>query len=322
MNTNSDTTLEEFIDANALDTWSIDVYSCERKSYGCFILETGSGCKRLTVDKTPDNIYRLIRTTDHLTANGFTNISRPILNRYGDAYATGANGYYCLCDSYTLPPPDCDNEQQLKTAGAFLAQFHLASRGFFSGGRQLRLSALPAAHELLSCQHIMRRDTSLRREIPFLYNEMAEVLRLISPEVESNLEYKVRRAGCFCLGGGLMRSLCIDKAGELLLTDLDNCLSGAGACDLAELLLAGLPHSAAILNAYIKIRPLPHEEKRLLLAAVLTPHEAIKVLRGYKEGKYTHREMLTRFAAATLCEHEKKSHAKAITELLKEAGDE
>ena len=317
------------LDADAINTWKTDVYTIKREepcSDGrrCFFMETSSGPKRLVLEPSLSACRRRLALSGYLAESMFESQLRPIKNFYGDFYIKSRHGYYYLTDCPRFFPPDFQHEQQMREVAALLASFHQASFGFLQAEETpICLAALPLARELLSYCALSGSDCQLRESFSVLCEQMKLVLELLPPQTEKELEFLAASQRGVCLGAGFSQGVMITSSGLPWLARLETVSAGVGACDLSELLLAigyeggfEIGTEKAVLLAYLERRPLPREEKSLLMASLLLPLQPVYILRSYTRGEYSREQMTELLINCVKVEKRKKRWADALLPLL------
>jgi len=296
------------LDHAALREWQAEVFSYQ-KSGNSFILQTSCGSRRLFICEKEKQALNVQRIAEHLTANGFLCIPRPVKNRFGEFIVPAYNGYYYITDAFCGESLAYESEEECIKAAAFLGAFHKAAKGFAADKMpSLSFAGQKIALRLLQLQSFACISLQTEELFSYLLQSCAEALTSFSPQKEAKLQKLYRRGGGFNLGGQT-ELLCIENE-TLFIRDLSSCKAGGGICDLSEILLKiaakenYLGHnSLQALKAYNRENKLEREELDLLLAVLLLPAVPLGILNKYLRGEYQQTVMLEKFSAA--CEEEK-----------------
>ncbi|MCL2677800.1 MAG: hypothetical protein FWE85_01970 [Clostridiales bacterium] len=313
----------QLLDGMALRQWRLKVKAFRRRGK-VFYLESNRGAKALHITASEEESKRRLSAVEHLARGGFTSLPRPILNRFGDSCSRAFNGYYSISDWIEGRPLRLGEANEAVLAARSLASLHTASQGFMPRGEPFfRLPARETASAMLAYRNMSLAGPRWREGLSFVYAQAAAVLRLLTPATEQKLKQRVSQEGGICLSADLSKALRIDEEGHVFALDFGEWQPGPGAVDVAELLLhcgeQGAWRSAASCSAleeYLLLRPLPDEERDLLLAALILPYEPLMLLRGFGGGQFDMGELETRWQAACGYEKSKMTWIEGLAPLL------
>jgi len=313
----------QLLDGEALKQWRLVVKGFWRRG-DVFYLESNRGAKALRITESREETERRLLAAEHLAKGGFTSLPRPILNRFGDAYSRAFNGFYSLSDWIEGRPLALGEPGEAASAARTLASLHLASQGFLPRKEPFfRLSGKETASALLAYRNMALAGPQWREGLSFVYAQAAAALRLLPPATEQRLKQRVAKEGGLCLSVDLSKALVINEESGIFVLDFGEWQPGPGAADLAELLLhCGEQEAwrgeaaAAALREYLLLRPLPEEERALLLAALILPCEPLLLLRRFGRGEFNMEELDARWRAACHCEKSKMAWMEGLAPLL------
>jgi CotS family spore coat protein len=269
-------------------------------------LDTSAGPKYLKqTGLLPADLRFILEVSEHLKRHSFPQISRFLLTRSGEPFALIQDKIYVVTDWFFGTELDFRILMDVKQAAAFLAAFHICSRGFEPSQAGYRTVWLDWPEKL---------ENRLKELVEFRKNAWAEketsafsrlFLRYFEPFYrQANLSYQrflaspypqvareTAKMRCFCHHDYSGRNLIRTYDNHLILVDFDYCLRDIRVHDLINLLIRNLKHnnwetglSRFILSEYHRVYPLTPEELEVIHVLICWPQDFWQVgLQYYRE---------------------------------------
>jgi CotS family spore coat protein len=285
--------------------YDIRIYSA-RRHRKVWQLNTSAGPKYLKQTGLHPADLRFIREAlEHLKRHRFTRIPLFLPAKSGEPFAVVQDRLYTLTDWYLGMELDYRILMDVRQAAAFLAVFHLKSRGF----EPVQAGYRTVWHDWPEKLAGRIRDLTEFRKIAWAEKETSAFSRLFLRYFEpfyrqANLSYQrfltspypdVARdaavTGGFCHHDFSGRNLIRTYDNRLILVDFDYCLRDIRIHDLINLLIRNLKHnywepglSRFILSEYHRAYPLTPKELEVLYVLLCWPQEFWQVgLQYYRE---------------------------------------
>ncbi len=259
-------------------------------------VKTNDGFKYLKRSKlNPADLIFIYEALEYLTSRTFCHVPRLALTKSGRPFMTDETGIYILTDWYFSKELDFGILMDLKQATAFLAYFHLHSRGFtpaIAGHDRIGWFSWPSKLELRlqQLQEFRRQALHEKENSPFsrlylrhfepYYREASNSCELLLKSPYPEVALVASQDKSFCHHDYSGRNLLRTTENRLILIDFDYCLQDIRIHDIINLLVRNLKHNSwnpriasFILQEYHQISPLTEEELRVMHVLLNWPQD-------------------------------------------------
>ncbi|HEU4964871.1 MAG TPA: CotS family spore coat protein, partial [Bacilli bacterium] len=289
-------------DPEVLREWDLPIDKV-KKVRGVLKIRTAVGnrmLKRLTVSE--ERLQFIQAVTDHLAANGFTQVPRFIRTKYGDPYVVHETGLYYLTEWFSGKEADLKKPKNVFLAAETLARFHLAGQEFASRIEQpdtredfgtiwgtYRAKLESYDHNIEDRRELTVMDTSFREHREDLEKMIKHAQHQLEESPYEEILDWAEEHKTICHGSYSRQNLIVDKD-KMAVVDFDHCHYGHPVHDIGGMLTRYMPRydwdpevGISILDMYRSVREISAEEMTVLAAYLTFPTRTFQVVESYFE---------------------------------------
>jgi CotS family spore coat protein len=239
---------------------------------------------------------------EHVYRQGFQNVPRFILNKYGDPFVVDETGQYYMTDWLIGHEMEVRKPRHLETIAEALGSFHNAAVGYkheemvFDTRDDIRSAWRRALAKLQTYrQAVHQRGSATEFDRVFLENydfvtELIEdALYQLKHSPYTEVVARSRELHQVCHGSVSRQNILIDED-RVYFVDFDHCHYGPVVQDLASFLHRYMPRCEwdedvvlSVIESYQQTRPLSPEELHLLNVYLQFPVRSVQLIEWYYE---------------------------------------
>lgn len=232
------------IDLPVLEQWDFKIFDV--KSQGRVTkLETDVGTKCLQIrDIFPEVVFYYFLLLEHLSQQGLKRIPRFIRTRYGEPYIKTSERCYWVSDWIYGRHINIEDQNDLVKSVRELAEFHMASRGFYLPGEKEEnfkvhnwsSNFLGRAAQITNINFQIKGPTFFKENLQVIAERAVSACKILVGPGYDQLRHQLKAELSICHGAFNRDHLIIGKSGEIYLTGLVHWKRDIRLRDLADFL--------------------------------------------------------------------------------------
>ncbi|TYQ14804.1 UNVERIFIED_CONTAM: spore coat protein I [Acetivibrio alkalicellulosi] len=275
------------------------------------VIEESTGKKVLkSMNISPERVLFIHGAKEHLYKNNFKNLDRYLCTIEGKPYSIIDGTVYTVAYMANGRECDFDLKEDVIRATKSLALLHRASKGYIPPSSSLGKNDLgnltryfgKRLDEIKRAKKIAQRekgkfDYLLLEYIDYFFDLGEDALNKIYKSEYFNLVDKAKIERNFCHHDFSYSNIICD-GDKTFIINFDYCTYELKIYDVANLLRRkmrkcswNINEAMAIIDAYVSVEPITHDEFEVLKIMLQFPHKFWRVINKYYNSKRTWREM-------------------------------